>query len=144
MSETGTLFCTVPFNLCVSRSSFEELHNIRVAYATYEASDMKGLHLDQRTLLRTLKVSAEGHVFLRHLATVQRSVLVPNVTCSRVLWLLFNGQCQRSRVLVSLGHCSKVSADGHAVFLRHLVTVQRSFPKVTCSRGIWPVFKGQC
>jgi hypothetical protein len=30
-----------------------------MAYATYEASDMKGLYLDQRTLLRTLKVSAK-------------------------------------------------------------------------------------
>ncbi|XP_076450399.1 uncharacterized protein LOC143286647 [Babylonia areolata] len=57
---------TSDWNLCVIRKavkflalaavSFEELHNIRVAYATYEASDMKGLALDQRNLLRTLKM----------------------------------------------------------------------------------------
>ncbi|XP_025088331.1 uncharacterized protein LOC112560610 isoform X2 [Pomacea canaliculata] len=57
---------TADWNLCVIRKSisllhrklfsFEELRNIRLAYATYEASDMKGLRLHPRTLLRTLKM----------------------------------------------------------------------------------------
>nr|KAG5694009.1 hypothetical protein BaRGS_002463 [Batillaria attramentaria] len=57
---------TADWNLCVIKKaitllqhcvlSFEELHNIRIAYATYEAADMKGLKLEKRTLLRTLKL----------------------------------------------------------------------------------------
>ncbi|XP_067655330.1 uncharacterized protein [Haliotis asinina] len=36
--------------------SFEELHNVRVAYQLYEAGDMKGMLLDKHTLLRCLKM----------------------------------------------------------------------------------------
>ncbi|XP_005109430.2 uncharacterized protein LOC101856693 [Aplysia californica] len=35
---------------------FEGLHQMRVAYATYEHADMKGMLLDKHTLLRTLKM----------------------------------------------------------------------------------------
>ena len=42
------------------------------------------------------KVISEGHVFSRHLASVQRSVL--KVTCSRVSWPLFKGTERRHKL----------------------------------------------
>ena len=36
--------------------SFAELHDVRVAFQVYEAGDMRGMRIDQHTLLRTLKV----------------------------------------------------------------------------------------
>lgn len=36
--------------------SFAELHDVRVAFQVYEAGDMRGMRIDQHTLLRTLKL----------------------------------------------------------------------------------------
>ena len=35
---------------------FEDLYNARLAYQAYEASDMKGMVIEQHRILRTLKV----------------------------------------------------------------------------------------
>ncbi|KAK6191454.1 hypothetical protein SNE40_003141 [Patella caerulea] len=57
---------TADWNMCVIRKClhllnhkalmFEELHNIRIGYETYEAVDMKGMIINQHILLRALKM----------------------------------------------------------------------------------------
>ena len=42
--------------LLLIHSRFEDIYNIRLAYQAYEAVDMKGMLIEQHTILRTLKV----------------------------------------------------------------------------------------
>ncbi|PIK41379.1 hypothetical protein BSL78_21766 [Apostichopus japonicus] len=40
----------------MSQSNFDELSEVRVAFQVYEAGDMRGMMIDQQTLMRTLKL----------------------------------------------------------------------------------------